>query len=185
MIELTIAAIEAHNPKYLGHPSRVAELSCAIGQRLNVNGQDYKDLYYAALLHDVGLLVLGHRVLGQKMTLLSRDRGRESAHPHLGADLLKEIRLFQGLVPLIRNHHEHWDGSGTPEGFSGDQIPMGARILCLLEYLEDVRFTLGEAPDLMDKQIETAKAGSGTKFDPQVVDAYLTLMNAAKRAESH
>jgi len=75
----------------------------------------------------------------------------------------------------VRHHHEHWDGTGHPDRLAGQKIPLGARIICLIEYLEEVRLSGVKGTELLSMQRQLAKNGSGHKFDPAVVDAYLAL----------
>jgi response regulator RpfG family c-di-GMP phosphodiesterase len=99
----------------------------------------------------------------------------EKIHPVLGAELIKNIKMMRRIVPLVRHHHEHWDGSGHPDRLAGEQIPLGARIICLIENLEELRFAGIKDPELTAMQIQMAKNGSGNRFDPKVVETYLSL----------
>jgi len=149
-VHVLTAAIEASRPDGRGRPARVAKTACAIGQKLGVTGRDYRDLYYAALLQDVGTIVQGHVADG--------------------AALLKDIRLLSGVEPLIRHHRERWDGSGHPDGLKGEQIPLGARIIGLADELE--------MPDTRNRKSRAAREGSGTLFDPKIVEAYIAMAPA-------
>jgi HD-GYP domain-containing protein (c-di-GMP phosphodiesterase class II) len=175
MIEVLTTAIEARDPRTLGHPSRVAELACAIGRRLGIEGQAYRDLYYGALLHDVGMIALNHRVLTDQATIMAQERSVERIHPVLGWELLKDVKMMRGVLPIVRHHHEHWDGSGHPDRLAGEKIPLAARVICLVEYLEELRLSGVKDPELGPMQVQLARNGNGTKFDPKVVEAYLAI----------
>lgn len=175
MIEILTAAIESADPAYAGHPARTAALSCAIGERLGLSGTELSDLYYGALLHDVGIIAVNHKALLEKATPRDQARTRERAHPLLGAELLKGVRLLKNVVPIVRHHHEAWDGSGHPDHLAGDQIPLGARIVGLVEQLEEIRFSGLAEPDVAALQKQMAVNGSGSKFAPAVVDAFLAV----------
>lgn len=175
VIEIIIAAIEARDPRYLGHPSRVAETACAIGRKLGVEGQAYRNLYYGALLHDIGMIALNHKVLTDQATLLAQERSVERIHPVLGAELIKSVKVLRGVVPIVRHHHEHWDGSGHPDRLSGEKIPLAARIIGLMEYVEELRLSGVAEPELGPMQIQLVKNESGKKFDPAVAEAYLAV----------
>lgn len=177
MIDILIASIEASHPHYIGHPAKVAESACAIAKSLGMEGQAYRDLYYGALLHDIGMMAVNHKILSEQTTQLAKERSVDRLHPVLGADILKNVKMLQGSVPIIKHHHEHWDGTGHPDRLSKDQIPLGARIICLIEYLEEIRFTGIQDPELTDMQKQMAQNGSGSKFDPKVVQAYLDRVN--------
>jgi HD-GYP domain-containing protein (c-di-GMP phosphodiesterase class II) len=183
MIEILTAAIESRDAKNMGHPSRVAEMACAIGRRLGVEGQAYRDLYYGALLHDLGMIAVNHQALLDQAVLYGSDRNVERLHPVLGAELVKGVKLLRGVVPVLRHHHELWDGTGHPDRLSGERIPLSARIICLLEHLEEIRFTGVKEPELTSMQIQLAKNGAGTKFDPKVVEAYLALVVHPQESE--
>jgi len=182
-IEILIAAMEASDPHYIGHPTRVAELACAIGRRIGIEGQSYRDLYYGALLHDIGLLAVNHQVLSNQISGLSRERSAERIHPVLGAELIRGVKLLSGVVPLVKHHHELWDGSGFPDRLARENIPLGARIICLVEHLEEIRLSGVKGLDLEPMQIQLAKNGAGVKFDPDIVKAYLTLTIARHSME--
>jgi response regulator RpfG family c-di-GMP phosphodiesterase len=151
---------------------------------MGIQGQAYKDLYYAALLHDIGMIVLNHPALREQALTLGRNPTPERLHPVLGAELIKHVKILEGVVPSIRHHHELWDGSGHPDHLSGEQIPLASRILCLVEYLEEIRFSGLQGAELSSMQARLAKEESGVKFDPQVVDAYLSLVSAGRGAEA-
>lgn len=176
MLELTTVAIEASRPKMESHPNHCAYLACAVGKRMGIDDLGYRALYYAGLLHDIGYV-------GMKNKRVLEDAGmvnmtiNEEMHATLSVKMLEGIKMFQGSLPMIRHHHERFDGAGFPGKLSGESIPLGARILGLIEALEDVRITGGlRGDELRKRAIQEAKAGSGTRFDPAVVDAFLQLM---------
>jgi response regulator RpfG family c-di-GMP phosphodiesterase len=124
------------------------------------------------------MLAVDHSELAQKATLPAGEKNLERLHTVLGYELLKDIKMLEGILPIVRHHHEHWDGTGQPDRLSGKDIPLGARILCLVEQLEEIRFTGLKEPELSQMQVQTAKNGAGTRFDPRVVAAFLSLSNA-------
>lgn len=174
-IEILVSAIEATHTNYLGHPSRVAEISAALGRRLGVEGEAAENLRYGALLHDVGRIAMNHRDLAARPAGSLSEKALAEAHVLLGAQLLEGIKRFKGVTPIVRHHHEHWDGTGYPDRLVGEQIPLGARIVALVEDLEELRFSSLPEADLKPLLLQRAKNGSGTLFDPAVVEAYLSL----------
>jgi hypothetical protein len=174
-LSILTQAIEAHHPAYVGHPERVADLACRMAKRLGLEGQAYKDLYHGALLHDIGMIAVNHHVLAEQATLSAREKSIERLHTVLGYELVKDVKMLHGALPIIRHHHEFWNGGGHPDGLVGDGIPLGARILCLIEHLEEIRFSGLKDPELSEMQLQMAKNGAGTKFDPRVVEAYLEV----------
>jgi len=176
-IELLITAIEGCEPRSKGHSVRVAHLACAMGRRMGVDGQDYRDLYYGALLHDVGMIALNDQHLVSHVSAGLTERTAERLHPLLGGELLKGINILKGVIPLVRHHNEHYDGTGYPDRLVGEAIPLGARILNLVESIEALRLSGIEGQALTAQVEQMAKNGSGSLFDPKVVEAYLTTVS--------
>lgn len=121
-IEILVIAIESLEPESKGHGVRVARLATAMARHLKIDKKDYEDLYYAALIHDIGKL---------------KTEEPKQLHPLIGAEMVKSIKLLQGTVPLIKYHHERFDGTGYPEGLKEEQIPLGASILAIAEDFEE------------------------------------------------
>jgi HD-GYP domain-containing protein (c-di-GMP phosphodiesterase class II) len=177
MIELLTTAAEARDPRTKGHAVRSAHLACAIGRRLGVEGQNYKDLYYGALLHDLGVIALNDPQMVNQVAAGLAERTAERLHPLLGAELLKGITLLKGVIPLVRHHNELFDGTGHPDRLVGEMIPLGARILCFVENVEELRLS-GLTGETLQWRVELmAKAGSGKRFDPKVVETYLSVVD--------
>ncbi|MFH1367738.1 MAG: HD domain-containing phosphohydrolase [Elusimicrobiota bacterium] len=168
-IEILISAIESRDPKLTGHSWRVAQLSTSIARAMGLDGKEYKDIYYGALLHDIGLLHSQGGVTITEGVVTSRDRSPEMNHPKIGAEMIRNVNLLNGAAPVIRHHHENFDGTGYPDNLTGDAIPVGARIVGLAEAVEEMRMS-GYAEDKIRQML---KQGQETRFDPQVVGIYL------------
>jgi HD-GYP domain-containing protein (c-di-GMP phosphodiesterase class II) len=175
IIEIITMAVEGSDSKLTGHSYRVAELACKIGRQMGFVGDDYRDLYYAGILHDIGMVAVHD--LRYLPSVLSKtiERTPEKLHPLVGSELVKDIKLLGGIAPIIRHHHEFVDGTGHPGGLVGDDIPLASRILCLVEHLDELRMDgyMGEAFDAAAQRL--AQDGAGTKFDKSFVDAFLSL----------
>lgn len=175
VIEILITAIESRQPKSAGHSMRVAEMSCAIGRLLGIVDQDYRNLYYGALLHDIGYLAVNNEQILLRVTRTGTVHTTEELHPIAGAELIKGINLLKGVIPLVRHHHEYYNGTGSPDHLRGEAIPLGARIICLVEHTEELRLSGLKGPELEKAANQMIKDGYATRFDPKVVDAYMTL----------
>ena len=172
VLEILTMAVESSHAKMQLHPTRSAELACSLARFLELEERAYKDLYYAALLHDLGYLGIRNlRLLGQFG--FAPVEPLENLHPALGAQILSGIRLLQGAVPVIRHHHENFDGSGYPDRLSGENIPWGARILRLIEAVEELRMQGFKGADLKKQAVLEAKHGAGSRFDPKIVRAFV------------
>jgi HD-GYP domain-containing protein (c-di-GMP phosphodiesterase class II) len=168
MIELMVSAIESRDPKLSGHAWKVARTAARIGKGIRIEGQEYKNIYYAALLHDIGILGVRDTVCMSDGIIVGKDQNPETTHPRIGAEMIKNINLLKGAVPYIRHHHENYDGTGFPDALTGDQIPRGARVLAVAEAIEEMR-AAGIGEDRIRQMLER---GAHTRFDPAVVEAF-------------
>ena len=176
LLQLMVKAIEARDPYTSGHSVRVAALSKAIAQDLRLPFDMVDRIYTAALLHDVGKIHEEFAPLLRKAAKLTSDeQALLQTHPAKSAELVGVITLFRGVVQdSVRSHHERWDGTGYPDGLSGQAIPLGARII-----------TIADTADAMttDRPYRPAASGEmalseihrcrGSQFDPRLVDAAL------------
>ena len=130
-----------------------------------------KDLYYSALLHEVGFLkVAGGWYMSRILVMESRHM--EQTHPMIGADMIKGIDILKGAAHLIVFHHENYDGSGFPRGLKGEEIPIGGHILSVIENCEEMRMN-GYAAEQIRAILEEQ---AGQKFHPAVAKAYLEVL---------
>ena len=154
-----------------GHCWRVAQRASSVGRKLGLDGQVLKDLYYSALLHDIGFL----KVAGgwnMARVLVMESPHMEQTHPLIGADMIRGIDILRGASALIPFHHECYDGTGFPRGLKGDDIPIGGHVLSVIEYCEEMRMN-GYAEEQV---IDALRTESGKKFHPQVADAYREVL---------
>jgi len=181
MLELMSVAIEVAKPGMDSHPNHCAYLACAVGKKMGVEDHEYRSLYYAGLLHDIGYIGIKSRKILEDAGLLGLAAGEEQ-HVTLSVKMLEGINMFQGALPMIKHHHERFDGTGYPGKLSGESIPLGARILGLIEALEELRITAGlKGNDLRQKAVQEARSGSGARFDPAVAEAFIQLIEQEER----
>jgi response regulator RpfG family c-di-GMP phosphodiesterase len=180
-IKAFTALIELRGSAQVGHARQVADLTRRIAQAMTLDAGTAHDLPIAALLHDIGHIGLSDEVLARPLNRLDRDELRRyRLHPVLGEQALLASDDMQGVAPLIRAHHERWDGQGFPDGLRGTAIPLGARILAVADSFEDLRSGRidGQALSPLDAR-RAVLAGRGSQFDPTVVDAFARLFTAA------
>jgi len=172
-IEILISAIEARDTRMSGHCWRFAQRASSLGRRMGLEGQVLKDLYYSALLHDVGFLKVAG---GWNMSriLVMESPHMEQTHALIGADMIKGIDILKGAAGLIVFHHENYDGSGFPRGLKGDEVPMGGHILSVIENCEEMRMNGYAVEQIQAILIEQA----GKKFHPDVARAYGEVLKA-------
>lgn len=174
------ALIELRDSAQVGHARQVADLARRIAQAMKLDAEAERELTIAALLHDIGHIGLSDAVLARPVLRLGGDELRRyRLHPVLGEQALLASDDMQGVAPLIRAHHERWDGQGFPDHLHGAAIPLGARILAVADAFEDLRSGRidGQALNPLDAR-RTLLAGRGTQFDPAVVDAFASLFAA-------
>jgi HD-GYP domain-containing protein (c-di-GMP phosphodiesterase class II) len=173
IMELLVDVIETTKPNMEEHPVRASKLACAIGRGLGVDEYEYRMLYYAGILHDIGYVGFKNlRLLGEVGAMSAG----EELHPTLGAKMLDGIKMIEGAIPMIRHHHERFDGTGYPGKLKGEDIPLGARILGLVEAVEEVRMMGLRGDELHGLALKEAKDGAGTRFDPKVVAAFTQVL---------
>lgn len=127
------ALLEARDPYHQGHSVRVSDIAAQMGRELGLGEEACEGLRVAGQLHDIGALAVPQRLFVQKEPLSVADRAAIRGHARMGAELVRSLKTVQGVLPLIRHHHERWDGSGYPEGLRGEDIPLGARLLGLAD----------------------------------------------------
>lgn len=180
-IKAFTALIELRGSAQVGHARQVADLTRRIAQAMTLDADTTHDLPIAALLHDIGHIGLSDAVLARPVNRLDSDELRRyRLHPVLGEQALLASDDMQGVAPLIRAHHERWDGQGFPDGLRGEAIPLGARILAVADAFEDLRSGRidGHVLSPLDAR-RTVLAARGSQFDPSVVDAFAGLFSAA------
>jgi len=177
VLELLAMSIETSKPRYAGHPARASLMACTIARAFEVDKTEYQAIYYAGLLHDIGYVGIKNKPLLEQMGILEQNPSPEvleEMHPVIGATMLEPIRLLEGAIPIIRAHHERFDGGGALK-MKGDAIPLGARILCLVETVEELRMMGLVGNDLQQRAITEARNGSGTRFDPAVANLFAEI----------
>lgn len=171
-IEVLAVAIEAKDQVTHMHLRRVQVCAIEIGKEMGLNGQELKALRAAALLHDVGKLAIPEHIISKPGRLTPDEFEKMKIHPIVGGDILERMKLPYPVAPIVRAHHEKWDGTGYPAGISGDEIPLGARILSAVDCLDAMASDrpYRRAMRLDEAMREVAKE-SGKSFDPKVVEA--------------
>ncbi|MCG3205010.1 MAG: hypothetical protein KCHDKBKB_01727 [Elusimicrobia bacterium] len=174
-IEIITMAIEGADSRMTGHSYRVAELSCRIGRELGIAGEDYRHLYYGAILHDIGMVAVHDLRYLPNVLTKTMERTPEKLHPLVGAELVRHIKLLENIAPIILHHHEYFDGTGHPDGLVGEDIPLASRIICFVENLEELHINGVIGEDYTKAVDQLIREGTGTKFDKNVVEAFLAL----------
>jgi diguanylate cyclase (GGDEF)-like protein/putative nucleotidyltransferase with HDIG domain len=171
-IEALSLAIEAKDHNTHDHLRRVQAYAMQLGHDLGLSDAELEALRAAALLHDIGKLAVPEQILAKPGRLTAEEFEKMKIHPTVGAEILDRVRFPYPVTPIVRSHHEKWNGQGYPEGLKGDAIPMGARILSVVDCFDALTSERPyrramSAADAMKHVVSEA----GTSFDPRVVTA--------------
>lgn len=174
-IETLAMAVDAKDQITHGHIRRVQVFAVELAKRLGVNEQrQLQGIATAALLHDMGKLAIPEHILNKPGKLTDAEFEKMKRHADIGADLLSSVKFPYPVVPIVRHHHEHWDGGGYPAGISGPDIPLGARILSVVDCFDALTSDRPYRPRLtVDNAFEIIKNQRGTTYDPLVVDTFI------------
>ena len=171
-IEALARAIDARDPYTYGHSARVARLSFEIAREMGLQPDELATLGRAALLHDIGKIGVEDRVLRKPGPLTKREVIAMRAHPVIGYEMLKGLQFLESSLRGIRHHHEHWDGTGYPDGLRGEDIPLAVRILTVADALDALTSDRPyRAAMSFSAAVATIEAGAGIQFDPSVIRA--------------
>jgi diguanylate cyclase (GGDEF)-like protein/putative nucleotidyltransferase with HDIG domain len=184
-IEALALAIEAKDHTTHTHLRRVRTYAVEVAKDLNLPEADIEALRAAALLHDIGKLAVPEQIINKPGKLTPEEFERMKVHPQVGAEILERVAFPYPVAPIVRSHHERWDGSGYPEGSAGERIPMGARILAAVDCLDALASHRQYRPALpLAEAMARLKEKSGSWFDPRVVQVlerrYLELESLAQ-----
>ena len=174
-IEALAMAVDAKDQITHGHIRRVQSYAVHLAKRVGVSDEkQLKAIEAAALLHDMGKLAIPEHILNKPGKLTLAEFEKMKRHADLGADLLSSVRFPYPVVPIVRHHHENWDGSGYPSGISGTDIPIGARILSVVDCFDALTSDRPYRPRLsVAEAFEILKERRGTIHDPLIVDAFI------------
>jgi putative two-component system response regulator len=173
--------IEARDPYTAGHCDRLARYAVAVGRTLGLGPAGLRDLRLGGYLHDLGKIAVPDHILLKPGPLNPAERERMRAHAGMGADLVLGLRTLDGVRPIMRHHHERWDGSGYPDGLRGNAIPLGARIIAVVDVYDALST---ERPykqalshdEAMAVLLRETDAGA---WDDSVVSAFVDMMRTA------
>jgi|HubBroStandDraft_6_1064221.scaffolds.fasta_scaffold27577_2 putative two-component system response regulator len=170
--------IEARDPYTLGHCDRLSRYAVALGEALGLDQEMLRALRLGGYLHDLGKIAVPDGILLKPGPLDPLEQERIRAHPGAGSDLVLGLRSLELVRPIMRHHHEKWDGSGYPDGLKGEAIPLGARIISVVDVFDALHTdrpykTALSRSDAVSLLIRETDAGY---WDPRVVDSFLEIL---------
>jgi putative two-component system response regulator len=170
-------AIEARDSTLHGHCERLATLAVRIAELLGLRADEVETIRLGAILHDIGKIGIPDRVLLKPGPLDEEERAVIETHPEIGDSLLAPLDLLAPARPIVRHHHERWDGSGYPNRLAGSEIPLGARIVAVADSIEVMSSRqLYQSPRDVEQVKEELRAHRGAQWDPEIIDLALGLI---------
>ncbi len=187
-IEALALAIEAKDHTTHDHLQRVQVYAVEVGKELCLSDTEIEALRAAAVLHDIGKLAVPEHIISKPGKLTREEFEKMKIHPVVGAEILERVRFPYPVTPIVRSHHERWDGTGYPDGLKGEQIPIGARVLAAVDCLDALASERQYRRALpLQEAMQKVASESGIGFDPKVVDIlqrrYVELEALAQAAE--
>ena len=179
------AAVDAKDTYTRGHSDKVATYAILIAERLGLGHDQLTALEMAAYLHDIGKIGVPESILLKPGQLTDDEMAQMRHHPLIGANILRPVAFPWAITPIVRHHHEFWDGKGYPAGLKGEEIPLLARILCVADSYEamtaDRPYRAGRSAA---DSIEELHRCSGTQFDPRIVETMTAVIDELELAGS-
>src|SRR5713226_5809274 len=173
-VEALATAIDAKDQTTHCHVRRVQIYAAGLGKLLGLSGAELSALNAGALLHDVGKLAVPDHILNKPGTLTPAEFEKTKIHTVVGAEILSRVNFPYPVVPIVRHHHERWDGKGYPDALREEQIPITARIMSVIDCFDSVREDRPFRPGMpREDAIELLRGDSGTQFDPKIVDLFI------------
>ncbi|MDO5135596.1 MAG: response regulator [Eubacteriales bacterium] len=171
-------AIDAKDPYTHGHSVRVANCSVEIAKRLNWSKEEQQNLYFSALLHDIGKIGIPDSILNKASSLTEEEMDVMRMHPAIGGEILKDIHSIRHMEEGARYHHEKYNGTGYPLGLREEQIPLIARIIGVADAYDAMSSNRAYRRHLTRERVrEEIQKGRGTQFDPLLTDLFLEMMD--------
>jgi diguanylate cyclase (GGDEF)-like protein/putative nucleotidyltransferase with HDIG domain len=186
-IEALALAIEAKDHTTHDHLRRVQVYAVEIGRDLGLSADDLEALRAASVLHDIGKLAVPEHIISKPGRLTPEEFEKMKIHPVVGAEILEPVRFPYPVAPIVRAHHEKWNGTGYPDGLKGDQIPLGARILAVVDCLDAIATDRQYRRALpLHEALKVVVSEAGKSFDPRVVQVLeRRCVELEKKAQAH
>lgn len=170
--------VEAKDPYTRGHSDRVSEFSVLIGKKMGLDDETLHTLKIGGLFHDIGKIGIPDSILLKESKLSDEEYSQIKNHPTIGAHMLGDAAVFKDIIPIVKHHHERFDGRGYPSQLAGENIPLIARIAAVADTFDAMtsKRTYRDALPLSVVKEEIEKC-SGTQFDPKIAKVFLDILN--------
>jgi putative two-component system response regulator len=186
VIFMLAQAVEAKDAYTEGHLRRLRAYGERLAQACGLSPTEVAAVRYGGILHDIGKIGVDEAIIRKPGPLTPEEAAQMRRHPEIGAQIISQMRFARDVAPIISGHHEYWDGSGYPHGLRGDDIPIGARIITIVDAYDAMmtdrpyRAALGEVESL--RRLRFAR---GTQFDPEILDIFIGLVENGMVGAEH
>ena len=181
LLKALVSAIEEKDEFMRMHSERVANASKYFAKKLHLSRKATERIYLAGLLHDFGMVCIPLEIIQKTEKLTDEEMDLIKTHPLIAENVLSGISVLTDVVPIIRHHHESYDGGGYPDGLKGEKIPLGSRLLNFLDSYYSMKSPRPQMPVLsMEAILDEVQKNAGQQFDPELVKLFVELTQAAK-----
>jgi putative two-component system response regulator len=179
VIFMLAQAVEAKDVYTEGHLRRLRAYGEQLAIACGLSANDVRAVRYGGILHDIGKIGVDEAILRKPGPLTDDETAQMRRHPEIGAGIISQMRFAKDVAPIISGHHEYWDGSGYPHGLRGHEIPLGARIITIVDAYDAMTTDRPYRAALsMEETVRRLRAGRGSQFDPEMLDIFLDLLIA-------
>ncbi len=176
-IETLRYTVEAKDPYTSGHSSRVSKYSQLIGKYLNLSEEDLKILHLGGLFHDIGKIGIPDSILLKESSLTTDEYSQIKNHPSIGSHILCNAKIFKSIIPIVKHHHEKYNGTGYPSQLKGTDIPYLVRITSIADAFDAMSSKRNYRNELtLDTIINEIEKNKGIQFDPEISDIFLNIL---------
>ena len=176
-IETLRYTVEAKDTYTRGHSDRVSEFSVLIGKKIGLSDQDLRTLQIGGLFHDIGKIGVPDTILQKESKLTDDEYSEIKNHPSIGVHILSNATIFKDIIPIVKHHHERYDGHGYPSQLKGEEIPYLARITAIADSFDAMTSRRSYRDALpLDVVKEEFRKNKGTQFDPELADVFLDIL---------
>jgi len=176
IVDALATTLEAKSAYTCGHSGRVAELSLALAKVMGLSVVEQEMIHIGGHLHDIGKIGIPDAILNKPGKLTESEFAIIRQHPDIGSNIVSKVKALHAIESIVRHHHEHFDGTGYPDGLCGQEISLGARIVAVADAFDAMNTIRTYRPALSLKQAMAEMwRCRGSQFDPEIVDALLVL----------
>ena len=182
VVRALTSAIDAKDPYTCGHSDRVARLAVCLAREIGCDTNDLNLIYLSGLLHDIGKIGIDDNVLRKPGPLTPAEFEHIKTHPELGCRILENVKQLDKVMPVVRHHHEAWNGAGYPAGLKGEETPLLARIVAVADSIDAMSSDRPYRKGLPDEKLDSIlRDGAGKQWDADIVDAAFRVRDQLRR----